>query len=167
MPTGKNGMGNNSNTGITRLFNYNNLSDQISWLLPFAIIGVITAAIEEKVKFNFDNNRKLSLLLWFMWLLPEFIYFSFSKNVTHTYYLTTMAPSVAALTGIGLATMWKLYNEDGWKKWILPSAFIVNGLIEMLILSSNYKTSNGYKITLIVTGILSIGASIALVIGAI
>ena len=166
-PTGRNGMGNNSNIGITRLFYYNNLSDQISWFLPFAIIGIVTAAIEEKVKFNFDNNRKLSLLLWFMWLLPEFIYFSFSKNVTHTYYLTTMAPSIAALTGIGLATMWKLHNEEGWKKWILPSAFIVNGLIEILILSSNYQTSNGYKITLIITGILSIGASIALVIGAI
>ena len=102
-----------------------------------------------------------------MWLLPEFIYFSFSKNVTHTYYLTTMAPSVAALTGIGLAAMWKLHNQEGWKKWILPSAFIVNGLIEILILSPNYQTSNGYKITLIITGILSIGASIALAIGAI
>jgi 4-amino-4-deoxy-L-arabinose transferase-like glycosyltransferase len=166
-PTGRNGMGNNSNIGIARLFYYNNLSDQISWLLPFAIIGVIIAAIEEKVKFHFDNQRKLSLLLWFMWLLPEFIYFSFSKNVTHTYYLTTMAPSVAALTGIGLASMWKLYNEDGWKKWVLPATFIVNGLIEILILYPNYKTSNGYKITLIVTGILSIGASIALVIAAI
>lgn len=168
MPAGRNGMGNNSKTGITRLFTYNNLSDQISWLLPFAIIGAIIAAMEEKVKlFNFDNKRKLSLLLWSMWLLPEFIYFSFSKNVTHTYYLTTMAPSIAALTGIGLTTMWKLYNEESWKKWILPVAFIVNGLIEILILSPNYKTSNGYKVTLLATGILSIGASIALIIAAI
>lgn len=168
MPAGRNGMGNNSKTGITRLFTYNNLSDQISWLLPFAIIGAIIAAIEEKVKlFNLDNKRKLSLLLWSMWLLPEFIYFSFSKNVTHTYYLTTMAPSIAALTGIGLATMWKLYNEESWKKWFLPIAFIVNGLIEILILSTNYKSSNGYRITLLVTGILSIGASIILIIAAI
>lgn len=168
MPAGRNGMGNNSKTGITRLFTYNNLSDQISWLLPFAIIGAIIAAMEEEVKlFNFDNKRKLSLLLWSMWLLPEFIYFSFSKNVTHTYYLTTMAPSIAALTGIGLTTMWKLYNEESWKKWILPVAFIVNGLIEILILSPNYKTSNGYKVTLLATGILSIGASIALIIAAI
>jgi len=166
MPVGRGGMGNNSKTGVTRLFSYNNLSDQISWLLPFAIIGVIIAAIEEKVKFHFDNKRKLSLLLWFMWLLPEFIYFSFSKNVTHTYYLTTMAPSIAALTGIGLAAMWKFYNKGGWKQWVLPAAFIVNGLIEMLILYPNYKTSNGYRITLIVTGILCIGASIALIIAA-
>ncbi len=168
MPVGRNGMGNTSKAGITRLFTYNNLSDQISWLLPFAILGAIIAAIEEKVRlFHFDNKRKLSLLLWFTWLLPEFIYFSFSKNVTHTYYLTTMAPSVAALTGIGLSTMWNLYKQGGWKKWILPAAFIINGLIEILILYPNYKTSNSYRIILIATGILSLGASITLIINAI
>jgi len=154
-------------SGITKLFSYNNLSDQISWFLPFAMIGFLAAAIEEKLKFPFDNKKKLSLILWLMWLLPEFIYFSFSNIVTHTYYLTTMAPSIAALSGIGLAAMWKFYKEDGWKKWFLPMAFIINGLIEMSILSYNYKASNGYKITLIVTGILCLGASIILIITAI
>lgn len=168
MPAGRNGMGYNAKTGITRLFTYNNLSDQISWLLPFAIMGAIIVAIEEKIRLsNFDNKKRISLLLWVTWLLPEFIYFSFSKNVTHTYYLTTMAPSVAALTGIGLSTMWKLYNGENFKKWFLPAAFIVNGLVEILILSPNYKTSSGYRITLITTGILCIAASIGLIITAI
>ena len=107
------GMGTKSNPGIFRLFSNNNMSDQISWLLLFSIIGFIAAAIKEKLKAPFDNKRKLSLILWFMWLLPEFIYFSFSKNVTHTYYLTTMAPSIAALTGIGLSAMWEFYKERG------------------------------------------------------
>ena len=99
-----------------------------------------------------------------MWLLPEFIYFSFSKNITHTYYLTTMAPSIAALVGIGLTAMWKLFKEGGWKTWILPTAFIVNGLVEILILSYNYSTSNGYKIVILITGILGILFSIILAI---
>ena len=159
-------MGDNPQPGIRRLFYYNNLSDQISWFLPFALIGLIAVTIEENFKLPFDNKRRLSLLLWFMWLLTEFIYFSFSKNISHTYYLTTMAPSVAALTGIGLAAMWKLYNEERWERWILPLAFIINGFIEIFIVyyNYNYNKSNGYKITLIITGILCIGASIALVI---
>ena len=159
-------MENNSKTGITKLFYYNNLSDQISWFLPLALIGFIASAIEENFKFPFDNKRKLSLLLWSMWLLTEFVYFSFSKNVTHTYYLTTMAPSIAALTGIGLAAMWKFYKEEGWEKWILPSAFITNGLTEIFILyyNYNYVKSNGYKIIIIITGILCIVASTAMVI---
>lgn len=159
------GMGEqNSNTGILRLISKNNMSDQIAWLLPFALIGFIVAAIEEKFKMPFDNKRKLSLLLWFTWLLPEFIYFSFSKSITHTYYLTTMAPSIAALVGIGITAMWKLFNEQSFKKWILPAAFIINGFIEMLILSYNYNTSNGYKIVLLITGFLAIAFSIILII---
>ncbi|MDR3600843.1 MAG: glycosyltransferase family 39 protein [Desulfosporosinus sp.] len=156
------GMGTTSNSSILRLFSKNNMSDQIGWLLPLALIGFVVAAIEEKFKFPFDNKKKLSLLLWSMWLLPEFIYFSFSKNITHTYYLTTMAPSIAALVGIGLTTMWKLFKEGGWKTWILPTAFIINGLVEMLILSYNYSTSSGYKIVLLITGLLSIVFSIIL-----
>lgn len=154
--------GQSSNTSIGRLFSKNNMSDQIAWLLPFALIGFVVAAIEERFKNPFDNRRKLSLLLWFMWLLPEFIYFSFSKSITHTYYLTTMAPSIAALVGIGLTAMWKLFKEDGWKKWILPGAFIINGLLEIRILSYNYSTSNGYKIVILITGLLGIVFSIIL-----
>ena len=159
---GRYGVGATSTPSILRLFSENNMSDQIGWLLPFALIGFVVAAIEEKFKFPFDNKRKLSLLLWSMWLLPEFIYFSFSKNITHTYYLTTMAPSIAALVGIGLTAMWKLFKEGGWKIWILPMAFIVNGLIEILILSYNYSTSNGYKIVILITGLLGIVFSIIL-----
>ena len=156
--------GQNSNISILRLFSKNNMSDQIAWLLPLALIGFVVAAIEERFKIPFDNKRKLSLLLWFMWLLPEFIYFSFSKSITHTYYLTTMAPSIAALVGIGLIAMWKIFKEDGWKKWILPIAFIINGFVEILILSYNYSISNGYKIVILITGLLGIVFSIILAI---
>jgi 4-amino-4-deoxy-L-arabinose transferase-like glycosyltransferase len=160
--SGQYGMGATSKPSILRLFSKNNMSDQIGWLLPLALIGFAVAAIEEKFKFPFDNKRKLSLLLWFMWLLPEFIYFSVSKNITHTYYLTTMAPSIAALVGIGFTALWKLFKEGGWKTWILATAFIANGLVEILILSYNYSTSNGYKTLILITGFLGILFSIIL-----
>lgn len=159
---GQAGMRSSSNSGIFRLFAKGNMSDQISWLLLFAIIGFVAASIQEKLKAPFDNKRKLSLILWIMWLLPEFIYFSFSKNITHTYYLTTMAPSIAALTGIGLSAMYEFYKKGESKSWILPIALIANGCAEMLILSYNYNRSNGYKIIILVTGILCIVSSIIL-----
>jgi len=158
------GMRSNSKSGIFRLFGNGNMSDQISWFLLFAMIGFIVAAIKEKLKAPFDSKRKLSLILWVMWLLPEFIYFSFSKNITHTYYLTTMAPSIAALTGIGLSVMWTFYKEGGLKSWVLPIGLIANGCVEILILSYNYNKSNGYKIIIIITGILCIISSIILCI---
>lgn len=152
---------NKSNTGIFRLFTYNNLSEEISWLLPFAILGFFAAALVEKFKFPFDNRKKLSLLLWITWLITEFIYFSFSKNVTHTYYLTTMAPAIAALSGIGLSAMWKLYNGENHWKWLLPTALMVNGIIQIAMLSNKSKV---YTLILIITLVLSFGGSLLLYI---
>ncbi|MDF2505886.1 MAG: family glycosyltransferase, 4-amino-4-deoxy-L-arabinose transferase [Clostridium sp.] len=158
------GMRNTSNPSIIRLFSNNNMSDQIAWLLPFALIGFLALILNGAFRFSFDNRQNLSLVLWIVWLLTEFIYFSFVKNITHTYYLTTMAPSIAALVGIGLSSMWEVYKKHEWKSWFLPIAFIINALVEMRILSYNYGKSNGYKIIIIITAILCFIASISLII---
>ncbi|WP_411680770.1 glycosyltransferase family 39 protein [Clostridium thailandense] len=126
--------------GITRLFSKNILSDQIVWFLPLALFGFIAGAIKEKLRFSLDNKKKLALVLWMVWLVPEFIYFSFTTGLFHPYYLTMMAPPAAALTGIGISVMWEMFRKGGWKSWILPVAFVVEGLTQLLMLS--YFSSN-------------------------
>ncbi len=172
-PSGKRGQGGNGGGGtfggsekssITRLFLSNSLSDQISWFLPLAILGFAAAAIKEKLNNPFDNKRKLSLILWFTWLLPEFIYFSFTKGLFHPYYLTMLSAPIAALTGIGIVSMWQLYKEGGWKSWILPVSLIVDGLAQMLLLSYYYSTSNVAKIIMIILSALCFISSVILII---
>lgn len=80
-------------------------------VLPLALLGFVAGAIKEKLRLKLDNKRKISLALWILWLVPEFIYFSYTTGLFHPYYLTMMAPPAAALAGIGIVTMWKLYNE--------------------------------------------------------
>ncbi|NFB55300.1 glycosyltransferase family 39 protein [Clostridium botulinum] len=174
MPPGDNGMqkpngggmggtfGGQEVASIARLFSNNSLSDQIIWLFPLAVFGFIAAAIKEKLNKTSDNKRKLSLVLWSMWLLPEFIYFSFTKGLFHPYYLTMIAPPISALVGIGVVSMWKLYNENGWKSWILPVALIADGLTQILILSYYYNISNMAKILTIIVAVLCIVSSIIL-----
>lgn len=176
MPPGDNGMqkpngggmggtfGGQEVASIARLFSNNSLSDQIIWLFPLALFGFIAAAIKEKLNKTFDNKRKLSLVLWSMWLLPEFIYFSFTKGLFHPYYLTMLAPPIAALPGIGIVSMWELYNEEGWRSWILPVALIVDGLTQILILSYYYNISNTAKILTTIVAVLCIVSSIILAI---
>ncbi|MCD2348303.1 glycosyltransferase family 39 protein [Clostridium guangxiense] len=132
--------GGQTTAGLQRLFSKNILSDQIMWFLPIAFIGFIVAAFKEKLKIKLDNSKKASIVMWFMWLFPEFIYFSFTKGLFHNYYLTMMAAPAAALTGIGICSMWKLYNEVGWKRWILPAALMINSAAQALELS--YFTSS-------------------------
>ncbi|BDB00231.1 ArnT family glycosyltransferase [Clostridium botulinum] len=176
MPPGDNGMqkpngggmggtfGGQEVASIARLFSNNSLSDQIIWLFPLALFGFIAAAIKEKLNKTFDNKRKLSLVLWSMWLLPEFIYFSFTKGLFHPYYLTMLAPPIAALAGIGIVSMWELYNEEGWKSWILPVALIADGLTQILILSYYYNISNTAKTLTTIVAVLCIVSSIILAI---
>lgn len=176
MPPGDNGMqkpngggmggtfGGQEVASIARLFSNNSLSDQIIWLFPLAVFGFIAASIKEKLNKTSDNKRKLSLVLWSMWLLPEFIYFSFTKGLFHPYYLTMLAPPISALVGIGVVSMWKLYNENGWKSWILPVALIADGLTQILILSYYYNISNTAKILSTIVAVLCIVSSIILAI---
>lgn len=151
--------------GITRLFAKSSLSDQIVWFLPLAFLGFIAGAIKEKLRLKLDNKRKISLVLWITWLVPEFIYFSFTTGLFHPYYLTMMAPPVAALAGIGITIMWEFYKEGKWKGWLLPIAFAVTGLTHMMMLS--YFKSNlsaGVRNTIVIALIICFGASVILAV---
>ena len=157
--------GGQTKAGITRLFSKNSLSDQIVWFIPLALLGFIAGAIKEKLRFKLDNKRKLSLVLWFVWLVPEFIYFSYTTGLFHPYYLTMMAPPIAALSGIGIAAMWQFYKEGGWKSWFLPVAFVVEGLTHMLMLSYYYSSmSTVIRNIIIVALILCFASSVILAI---
>lgn len=156
--------GGKEKSSIIRLFSNNSLSDQIIWLFPLAIFGFIAAGIKEKLGKSFDNKRKQLLVLWFMWMLPEFIYFSFTTGLFHPYYLTMLAAPIAALTGIGIVSMWELYKEGGWKSWILPAALIADGLVQTLLISYYYSTSNVAKIIIIITSVLCFASSLILII---
>lgn len=150
--------------GITRLFSKNVLSDQIVWFIPLAIFGFIAAAIKEKLRFKLDNKGKQSLLLWFMWLLPEFIYFSYTTGLFHPYYLSMMAPPIAALSGIGLTAMWNLYKEGGWKSWILPVALAAEGAVQSLMLSYFSSISGILRTIMLASLILSFACSAVLAV---
>ncbi|WP_017208918.1 glycosyltransferase family 39 protein [Clostridium beijerinckii] len=154
-PGGQGGLqgtfGGQTKAGIARLFSKNSLSDQIIWFLPLALLGFVAGAIKEKLRLKLDNKRKISLALWILWLVPEFIYFSYTTGLFHPYYLTMMAPPAAALAGIGIVIMWKLYNEKKWASWLLPISLIIEGLVNMMMLSyfSNNISYSIRKIILI------------------
>lgn len=155
--------GGQEKSSITRLFSNNSLSDQISWLFPLAVFGFIAAAIKERIQKSSDNKRKISLALWFIWMVPEFIYFSFTTGLFHPYYLTMLSAPIAALTGIGVVSMWKFYKEGGWKSWILPVALIADGLVQMLLISYYYSSSSAAKIIMIIMSVLCFGSSLILI----
>src|SRR5256884_474714 len=96
--------------GPLRLF-IQPLAGQIAWLLPFALLGAVALAWQRRPRLQSDRKQQ-SLLLWGMWLLTMGIFFSVA-SFFHQYYMTVMAPAIAALFGIGVVTMWQDYRRGG------------------------------------------------------
>lgn len=152
--------------GALRLFS-SGLAGQISWLLPFALIGLLaflkrpeslTAKGLEDA--GYFSERGLVLLAMCFWLFPGLLYFSFTTGFWHTYYLATIAPPLAALTGIGTFGMYRAYTEGGMKSWLLVAAILVTGVVGTLILTYNEEFS-GILILVLINGALGLTVILA------
>lgn len=84
--------------GAARLFN-RQLSGQIGWLLPFALLSLAYFLLGFR-KTEFPRNYRLMLLFWGSWLLPQVVFFSVAQGF-HRYYLIMLAPAIAGLVGTG------------------------------------------------------------------
>jgi 4-amino-4-deoxy-L-arabinose transferase-like glycosyltransferase len=131
---GSSGMFNTGNPGLLRLFN-EPLGGQIVWLLPMALLGILALAWQRRPRPKKDRQQQ-SLILWGTWLLTMAIFFSVA-NFFHQYYLSTFAPAICALFGIGVVVMWQDYRRSGWRGWLLPLALILTALEQIHIITSN------------------------------
>ena len=153
-PGGTGGLFDIGTPGPLRLFT-EPLGGQIVWLLPLAILGMIALAWQRRPCLQSDRQQQ-SLVFWGMWLLTMGIFFSVA-GFFHQYYMTEMAPAIAALFGIGLVTMWQDYRRSGWRGWLLPLALIATVAEQIYILTS-YPTWGQWMIPLmIVLSILAVG----------
>ncbi len=144
------GMFGTGTPGVFRLFEPA-LSGQISWLLPLALLSAIS--LLRGVRWRRDLTREESAaLFWLAWVLPMAAFFSIA-GFFHQYYMVTMAPGIAALTGAGLVKMWRDFQSKSRWKWLLPIAFVVDLAFEASIVW-NYPT---LRTVLIAT---SIGAAV-------
>ncbi len=128
------GMFNTGNPGLLRLFN-EPLGGQIVWLLPMALLGILALAWQRRPRFRGDGQQQ-SLILWGVWLLTMGVFFSVA-TFFHQYYLSTFAPAICALFGIGVVVMWQDYRRSGWRGWLLPLALMLTALEQIHIIVSD------------------------------
>lgn len=155
---GTGGMFNTGTAGPLRLFQ-SQLSGQISWLLPFALLGAAGLLLGLCRKQSLTDKHKESIF-WLAWLLPAMGFFSVA-GFFHQYYLIMLAPPIAALTGAGWVELFNFNrNLDGWKKWLLPVGLIGTTAFEIYVLLP-YKTQIGLGLPIAV-GAVGIGVSLIL-----
>jgi 4-amino-4-deoxy-L-arabinose transferase-like glycosyltransferase len=138
--------GGNEGSTQLRLFTQQPLAGQESWLLPLAMLGLVALAWQGRPRPQ-EDRKVHALLLWGMWLLTMGIFFSVASFI-HEYYLTVMAPAVAALCGIGLVVMWQDYQRSGWRGWLLPASLLLTAA-EQIVLLSSYRPWGRWMIPLL------------------
>ena len=104
---------------------------QMGWWLPFAIAGMALVALPREQTFRFTGTQ-LDLVVWGGWALTYAVIFSFAGGVFHTYYLAVLAPPLAALSGIGCATLLSRYRDGSWR-YALPAALIIAAAWQLYI----------------------------------
>jgi 4-amino-4-deoxy-L-arabinose transferase-like glycosyltransferase len=141
-PQNGGGMFNTGTAGPLRLFS-EPLAGQIGWLLPAAFLGIIAVAWQRRPRLQLDRHQQ-SVVLWGTWFLTMGIFFSIA-GFFHPYYLTVMAPAVAALFGIGIVIMWNDFRRANWRGWLLPLTLIATAAEQIYILS-NYPAWGNWLI---------------------
>lgn len=110
--------------GIGRLFDPR-LADQVAWLLPLAIAGVVLAWRARRPGLGPEGQ---AALLWGGWALLCWLVYSAAGGIFLPYYLAPLAPPLAALAAIGatrLSGSWLaglvLLAAAAWQGWLLWS----------------------------------------------
>ncbi|KRT90025.1 mannosyltransferase [Bacillus glycinifermentans] len=145
--------------GPLRLFQ-SALSGQISWMLPFALFGLLGMMISWFRDRREKAGQMKETLFWAAWLIPVAGFFSVA-GFFHHYYLIMLAPPIAALSGIGWYAMYGLYkNHKDWASYLLTAAVFITAAFQVYILSG-YTNQIG-SAWMYVPGILGLGLTIAL-----
>ncbi len=103
-------------TGLTRLFG-SEMGSQISWLLPAALVAIAALAWLTFRRPRADALRA-SLIVWGGWLLVTGVVLSYASGIIHPYYTVALAPAIAALVGLGAATLWRSRDVEA-ARWVL------------------------------------------------
>jgi 4-amino-4-deoxy-L-arabinose transferase-like glycosyltransferase len=112
------------------------LSKEVSWWLPFGLFSLILLVVSGRFTWPIGGQHQAAVL-WGGWLITAGIIFS-GAGFFHEYYLSTLAPPLAALVGIGVIETWKLGKRCGW----LGGISII--LVTALTLLLQYTTARAF-----------------------
>lgn len=137
-------------TGILRLFNAE-FGGGISWLIPFALIGLVSGLVLRGRAARTDRARA-GYLVWGMWLAVHAVVFSFMSGIIHSYYAVALAPAIAALVGAGAVELWALRERVRFGGFVLAGSIVISAIWSWQLLQRSPDFVPGLGLVIIVVG---------------
>ncbi|MFJ1968768.1 ArnT family glycosyltransferase [Streptomyces sp. NPDC087903] len=160
-----NGASFGGSSGLYRMFN-EIMGGQISWLIPFAVIALV-AGLVLRGRAPRTDAKRAALLLWGGWFVLHYLTFALAEGTFHPYYVTAMAPGIAALAGAGGVMLYRAFQEGAALKWawVLPTAVAASALWAVVLLQRVSGSGTLYTVAEIVVGAAGTVAVLGLVAG--
>ncbi|MFJ6896014.1 ArnT family glycosyltransferase [Streptomyces hokutonensis] len=160
-----NGASFGGSSGLYRMFN-EIMGGQISWLIPFAAIALIGGLVLRGRAPRTDPKRA-ALMLWGGWFVLHFLTFSLAEGTFHPYYVTAMAPGIAALAGAGGVLLYRAFREGAAAKWawVLPVAIAASTVWAVVLLQRVSGSGTVYTVAEIVVAVAGIASVLGLLVG--
>jgi len=160
-----NGASFGGSSGLYRMFN-EIMGGQISWLIPFAAIALIGGLVLRGRAPRTDPKRA-ALMLWGGWFVLHFLTFSLAEGTFHPYYVTAMAPGIAALAGAGGVLLYRAFREGAAAKWawVLPVAIAASTVWAVVLLQRVTGSGTVYTVAEIVVAVAGIASVLGLLVG--
>jgi 4-amino-4-deoxy-L-arabinose transferase-like glycosyltransferase len=148
--------------GFGRMFS-SSVGGQIGWLIPFATLSLVAGLVLAGRRPRTDPVRA-GLVMWGGWGISCWAVFSYSKGIFHTYYTSELAPALAALTGIGLATMISLARRRSPWAGLLAVGAVGTAVVEYILLDRTPHWNAWLRPTVIALAVIAAVAVVALLL---
>ncbi len=119
-------------TGFGRMFDAT-VGGQVAWLIPCAVLSLVVGLVATARRPRPDLERG-GLVMWGGWAIACWGVFSFSKGIFHSYYTAELAPALAALTGIGAATLVGFARQRSRWAGLLAVGVAASAALEVVLL---------------------------------
>ncbi len=117
---------------LTRLFGAE-MGGQIAWLLPAALLLLAVGLILTHRAARHDIYRA-ALIAWGLWTIVTGLTFSLMAGIIHPYYMVALAPSIAALVGLGIPLAWR-HRGHWWASLSLGVVSVTTGVTAFVLLA--------------------------------
>ena len=119
--------------GLLRMFS-TEVGGQVGWLIPLALIGLVAGLWLTRHAARTDL-RRAGLVLFGIWALVHVAVFSSQQGIFHPYYVSALAPAVAALVGCGVVMLTGWARRSWWGVFALALGVGVTAWMAVTLLA--------------------------------
>jgi 4-amino-4-deoxy-L-arabinose transferase-like glycosyltransferase len=146
--------------GLWRMFN-EQVGGQVAWLLPLAGVSLVAGLWLTRRAPRTDAKRA-ALVLFGVWALVHVAVFSSQKGIFHPYYVSALAPAVAALSGVGVVLLAQRARTSWAAVAVLGATIAATAWLAVSLLSRAPDYASALRIVIPVAAVLAIAGLVAL-----